>query len=39
MRAKDLIDDYGHAAAAAARHVSVAEARKAQRVLAEMRWR
>jgi hypothetical protein len=40
MRATDLFNDYGHAAAAAAaRHMSVAEVRKARRVLAEMRRR
>ena len=37
--AKDLVDDDTHAEAAAARHVSVAEARKARCILAEIRWR
>ena len=37
--ANDLVDDRAHAAAVAARHVSMAEARKARCVLAEMRWR
>jgi hypothetical protein len=35
----DLADDRAHAVAVAARHVSMAEARKARCVLAEMRWR
>ena len=37
--ANDLVNDRAHAAAVAARHVSMAEARKARCVLAEMRWR
>ena len=37
--ANDLVDDRAHAAAVAERHVSMAEARKARCVLAEMRWR
>ena len=37
--ANDLVDNRAHAAAVAARHVSMAEARKARCVLAEMRWR
>src|ERR1019366_9654941 len=37
--ASDLVDDVTHAAAAAARHVSMAEARKVRCVLAETRWR
>jgi len=39
MHANDLVDNYAHAAAAAVRHVSMAEARKVRCVLAEMRWR
>ena len=35
----DLADDRAYAAAVAARHVSMAEARKTRCVVAEMRWR
>jgi hypothetical protein len=37
--ANDLFDDHAYAAAVAERHASMAEARKARCVLAEMRWR
>ena len=37
--ANDLVEDLAHAAVVAARHASMAEARKVRCTLAEMRWR